>query len=214
MPTAGMRGARARRAQDELAGVGAGFDVMADKLRANRRRITRLLPTISHECSALRACASPSGLARQPPASGRQMERLDAKSSARRLIGQDEAGAPARSDAHFEREQFDLDEVIEQSVGMRTEGAVKAAACAMSARRTPKSTAIGELLGSAMENVLRQPRCAYPVGIVGGGVRRTAGRPRVGSSYAIAARRAGGRLGAYIDEPFYRVAKHAMDSGR
>jgi two-component system sensor histidine kinase CpxA len=106
--------------KDELAVLARDFDAMADQLRANRDAITQLLRDISHELrSPLARMRVALGLARQPGGDlqrqldrlEREIERLDGLISQvlklARLHG---------TDAPFEREEFDLDEVIEQVV--------------------------------------------------------------------------------------------------
>jgi two-component system sensor histidine kinase CpxA len=60
------------------------------------------------------------------------------------------------SDAHFAREEFDLDEVVEQVVrDANYEGAVKGCSVRLSGAAHAKIDGNRELLGSAIENVLR-----------------------------------------------------------
>ena len=159
--SAGLEGRR-----DELAVLARDFDAMADKLRANRAAITRLLRDISHELrSPLARMRVALGLARQPPADlsrqldrmEREIERLDSLISQvlklARLHG---------TDAPFARETFDLDEVIEEVVrDANFEGAVKNCRVRLSgtaATAGGAGTAINgnrDLLRSAVENVLR-----------------------------------------------------------
>ena len=124
------------------------------------RAITQLLRDISHELrSPLARMRLAVGLARQPPADlprqldrlEREIERLDSLISQvlklARLHG---------SEAPFEREAFDVDEVIEEVVrDANFEGAVKG--CNVELQGTASSTVHGnrELLRSAIENVLR-----------------------------------------------------------
>ena len=62
--SAGLEGRK-----DELAVLARDFDAMADRLRANRSAITRLLRDISHELrSPLARMRLALGLARQPSA--------------------------------------------------------------------------------------------------------------------------------------------------
>jgi two-component system, OmpR family, sensor kinase len=161
MPTAGMRvSAGLEGRKDELAVLARDFDAMADKLRANRAAITRLLRDISHELrSPLARMRVAVGLARQPAGdAGRQMERLEREiERLDSLISQVLKLARLHgSDAHFEREQFDLDEVVEQVVrDANYEGAVKGCSVRLSGAAHAKINGNRELLGSAIENVLR-----------------------------------------------------------
>jgi len=171
MPTAGMRvSAGFEGRKDELAVLARDFDAMADHAACQSRGITRLLRDISHELrSPLARMRVAVGLARQPPAmpGGRwsdwnaQIERLDSLISQvlklARLHG---------SDAHFEREEFDLDEVIEQVVrDANYEGAVKGCSVRLSGAAHTKINGNRELLGSAVENVLRNAVRYSPVGM-------------------------------------------------
>jgi two-component system OmpR family sensor kinase len=153
--SAGLEGRK-----DELAVLARDFDAMADKLRANRTAITQLLRDISHELrSPLARMRVALGLARQPSADltrqldrmEREIERLDGLISQvlklARLHG---------SDAPFERETFDVDEVIDEVVrDANFEGAIKN--CKVSLAGSAQTLLYGnrELLSSAIENVLR-----------------------------------------------------------
>src|SRR3984957_1742100 len=116
--------------KDELAVLARDFDAMADQLRANRGAITRLLRDISHELrSPLARMRLAIGLARQPTADPsrqldrmeREIERLDSLISQLLKLARVSGPAPP-----FEREAFDLDEVIEEVVrDANFEGAVK-----------------------------------------------------------------------------------------
>jgi two-component system sensor histidine kinase CpxA len=153
--SAGLEGRK-----DELAVLARDFDAMADKLRANRGAITRLLRDISHELrSPLARMRVALGLARQPPADlSRQLDRLEREiERLDSLISQVlKLAALHGTDAPFAREPFELDEVIEEVVrDANFEGAVKncrvrlqgAAAAAINGNR--------DLVRSAIENVLR-----------------------------------------------------------
>jgi two-component system, OmpR family, sensor kinase len=230
MPTAGMRvSAGFEGRKDELAVLARDFDAMADQLRANRAAITRLLRDISHELrSPLARMRVAVGLARQPAGdAGRQMERLEREiERLDSLISQVLKLARLHgSDAHFEREQFDLDEVIEQVVGdANFEGAVKGCSVRLSGAAHAKINGNRELLGSAIENVLRNavrysPRDAPvevsierppPLGSPAAGLRADA------LWIVIRDRGPGVPAGDLerIFEPFYRVAESRdRDSG-
>src|SRR5208282_3151668 len=116
--------------KDELAVLARDFDAMADQLRANRSALTQLLRDISHELrSPLARMRVAVGLARQPSADlTRQLHRLeDEIERLDGMIGQVLKLARLQgTDAPFEREAFDVDEVIEEVVRDATfEGAVK-----------------------------------------------------------------------------------------
>ncbi len=189
--------------KDELAVLARDFDAMADQLRANRRAITQLLRDISHELrSPLARMRLAVGLARQPPADlprqldrlEREIERLDSLISQvlklARLHG---------SEAPFEREAFDVDEVIEEVVrDANFEGAVRG--CNVELQGTASSTVHGnrELLRSAIENVLRNAVRYSPQGArvdVSRRARRCGAFDRDSRSRA---RGAGQRPGAHI----------------
>ncbi len=204
MPTAGMRvSAGLEGRKDELAVLARDFDAMADQLRANRAAITRLLRDISHELrSPLARMRVAVGLARQPAGdAGRQMDRLEREiERLDSLISQVLKLARLHgSDAHFEREEFDLGEVIEQVVrDANYEGAVKGCSVRLSGAAHTKINGNRELLGSAIENVLRNAVRYSPAGCrwtcPSNGRLPRARRPpdrgpgRCRSSYAIAAR--------------------------
>jgi two-component system OmpR family sensor kinase len=162
------------------------------------------------------------GLARQPPADlprqldrlEREIERLDALISQvlklARLHG---------TDAPYEREAFDVEEVIEEVVrDANFEGAVKNCTVELKGavnKGAANSTAHGnrELLRSAVENVLRNAvRYSPPGASVEVNVERTA----AGLSILIRDRGPGVPAGDLerIFEPFYRVAESRdRDSG-
>jgi two-component system OmpR family sensor kinase len=146
--------------KDELAVLARDFDAMADQLRANRAAITQLLRDISHELrSPLARMRVAVGLARQPRGDlARQLDRLEREiERLDSLISQVLKLARLHgTDAAFEREEFDLDEVIEEVVrDANFEGAVKGCHVLLSgvARATLRGNR--ELLRSAIENVLR-----------------------------------------------------------
>ena len=211
--SAGLEGRK-----DELAVLARDFDAMADQLKSNRGAITQLLRDISHELrSPLARMRVAVGLARQPPADlarqldrlEREIERLDALISQvlklARLHG---------TEAPYEREAFDVEEVIEEVVrDANFEGAVKN--CTVELTGAANSTAHGnrELLRSAVENVLRNAvRYSPPGASVEVNVERTA----AGLSILIRDRGPGVPAGDLerIFEPFYRVAESRdRDSG-
>ncbi|HUE12314.1 MAG TPA: ATP-binding protein, partial [Steroidobacteraceae bacterium] len=211
--SAGLEGRK-----DELAVLARDFDAMADQLKSNRSAITQLLRDISHELrSPLARMRVAVGLARQPPADlarqldrlEREIERLDALISQvlklARLHG---------TEAPYEREAFDVEEVIEEVVrDANFEGAVKN--CTVELKGAANSTAHGnrELLRSAVENVLRNAvRYSPPGASVEVNVERTA----AGLSILIRDRGPGVPAGDLerIFEPFYRVAESRdRDSG-
>ena len=198
--------------RDEVAVLARDFDAMADKLRANRAAITRLLRDISHELrSPLARMRVAVGLAHQSAADlprqvarlEREIDRLDGLISQvlklARLHG---------TDIPFDREMVDLDDVIENVVrDANFEGAVKG--CSVNLAGAAHTTLHGnrELLSSAIENVLRNavrysPRDA-PVDVAV--EHPTAG----GVSIIIRDRGPGVPAGELerIFEPFYRVAE-------
>jgi two-component system OmpR family sensor kinase len=236
MPTGGMRvSAGLEGRKDELAVLARDFDAMADRLRANRAAITRLLRDISHELrSPLARMRVAVGLARQPTGDpGRQMDRLEREiERLDSLISQVLKLARLHgSDARFAREEFDLDEVIEQVVrDANYEGAVKGCSVRLAggAART-KINGNRELLGSAIENVLRNAVRYSPGGTpVDVSIERPAATaaPPAGSAdggrghdalwIVIRDRGPGVPAGDLerIFEPFYRVAESRdRDSG-
>jgi two-component system OmpR family sensor kinase len=198
--------------KDELAVLARDFDAMADQLRANRNAITQLLRDISHELrSPLARMRVALGLARHPGGDlqrqldrlEREIERLDGLISQvlklARLHG---------TDAPFEREDFDLDEVIEQVVrDANYEGAVKGCRVLLSGAARATLRGNRELLSSAIENVLRNAVRYSPQGApveVSVAHREAAG-------LAIVIRDQGPGVPAgeleRIFEPFYRVAE-------
>jgi two-component system sensor histidine kinase CpxA len=230
LPAAGMRvSAGLEGRKDELAVLARDFDAMADRLRANRAAITRLLRDISHELrSPLARMRVAVGLARQPSGdAGRQMERLEREiERLDSLISQVLKLARLHgSDAHFEREEFDLDEVVEQVVrDANYEGAVKGCSVRLSGAAHTKINGNRELLGSAIENVLRNAVRYSPAGTpVDVSIERPAslGSPAAGQQAGalwIAIRDRGPGVPAgdleRIFEPFYRVAESRdRDSG-
>jgi two-component system sensor histidine kinase CpxA len=217
MHSAGMRvSAGLEGRKDELAVLARDFDAMADRLRANRAAITRLLRDISHELrSPLARMRVAVGLARQPAGDpARQMERLEREiERLDSLISQVLKLARLHgSDAHFEREEFDLDEVIEQVVrDANYEGAVKGCSVRLSGAAHAKINGNRELLGSAIENVLRNAVRYSPAGMPVD-VSIEAG------ALCIVVRDRGPGVPAgdleRIFEPFYRVAESRdRDSG-
>ncbi len=153
--SAGLEGRK-----DELAVLARDFDAMADQLRSNRSAATQLLRNISHELrSPLARMRVALGLARQPTADlqrqldrlEREIERLDG------LISQVLKLARLHGiDKPFERERFDLDEVIEEVVrDANFEGAVKSCTVQLNGAANRTVLANRDLLRSAVENVLR-----------------------------------------------------------
>jgi two-component system sensor histidine kinase CpxA len=146
--------------KDEVAVLARDFDAMADRLRANRDAITRLLRDISHELrSPLARMRLAIGLARQPNADpGRQLDRLEREiERLDALISQLlKLARLSGTDAPFERETFDVDEMLEEVVrDANFEGAAKG--CTVRTLGAAKISVNGsrELLRSAIENVLR-----------------------------------------------------------
>ena len=205
--------------KDEVAVLARDFDSMADKLRGNRAAITQLLRDISHELrSPLARMRVAVALGRQPGADvtrqmdrlEREIERLDA------LIGQVLKLARLHgSDAPFEREDFDLGEVIDEVVrDANFEGAVKG--CHVRLTRSAPANARGptmcgnrELVSSAIENVLRNAvRYSPKDAAVEMSVHRAAGAP-AGTSIVIRDHGPGVPEGELerIFEPFHRVAE-------
>ncbi len=205
--SAGLEGRR-----DEVAVLARDFDAMADQLRANQAGITRLLRDISHELrSPLARMRVAVGLARHPTADlprqlermEREIERLDG------LIGQVLKLARLHGAvAAFERERFDLDELIEDVVrDANFEGAVKGCRVLLAGAAQAAVTGNRELLGSAIENVLRNAVRYSPDGAaVDVAVERTDG-----AGLAIVVRDRGPGVPPpdleRIFEPFYRVAE-------
>ena len=153
--SAGLEGRR-----DELAVLARDFDAMADQLRANRAATTQLLRDISHELrSPLARMRVALGLARQPPADfARQLDRLEKEiERLDSMIGQVLKLARLQgTDALGTRQSFEFDEMIDEVVrDANFEGAIKN--CQVNLRGAAKASVLGnrELLGSAIENVLR-----------------------------------------------------------
>jgi two-component system, OmpR family, sensor kinase len=197
--------------KDELAVLARDFDAMADQLRANRGAITRLLRDISHELrSPLARMRLAVGLARQPTADPsrqldrmeREIERLDG------LITQVlKLARLSGTDAPFERETFDVDEVIEEVVrDANFEGAAKA--CTVQTVGGAKISVNGnrELLRSAIENVLRNAVRYSP-----NGARVDVAVERSDAGLTVSVRDQGPGVPESdverIFEPFYRVAE-------
>ena len=205
--SAGLEGRK-----DELAVLARDFDAMADQLCANRAAITQLLRDISHELrSPLARMRVAVGLARQPSADlHRQLDRLEAEiERLDALISQVLKLARLHgTQAPFEREAFDIDEMIEGVVSdANFEGAVKG--CSVSFSGTADATLHGnrELLSSAIENVLRNAvRYSPPDASVDVSVER---KDAAGLSIVIRDRGPGVPVDDLerIFEPFYRVAE-------
>ena len=204
--------------KDEVAVLARDFDAMADQLRANRAATTQLLRDISHELrSPLARMRVALGLARQPPSDlirqldrlEREIERLDS------MIGQVLKLARLHgADSQIEKENFDLDEVIEEVVrDANFEGAVKS--CTVNVRGSTKASVMGnrELLRSAIENVLRNAVRYSPTR---SHVDVSVARAKSGLDIAIADHGPGVPPADLerIFEPFYRVAESRdRDSG-
>ena len=229
--------------KDELAVLARDFDAMADQLRANRAAINQLLRDVSHELrSPLARMRVAVGLARQHGVDlarqldrlEREIERLDALISQvlklARLHG---------TDAPFEREEFDFDELLEELVrDANFEGAVKECQVLLSGAARTSLRGSRELLRSAIENVLRnavryspanapvEVSITSPAFDAPATVAAPTGTPAAGVPVAAKAR--GGLLVVIRDhgpgvppgdlkrifEPFYRVAESRdRDSG-
>jgi two-component system sensor histidine kinase CpxA len=197
--------------KDELAVLARDFDAMADQLRANRSAITRLLRDISHELrSPLARMRLAIGLARQPTADPsrqldrmeREIERLDS------LISQVlKLARLSGTDTPFEREAFDVDEMIEEVVrDANFEGAAKG--CTVRTLGAARSSVNGnrELLRSAIENVLRNAVRYSPQG-----ARVDVAVERSDAGLTVSVRDQGPGVPESevqrIFEPFYRVAE-------
>jgi two-component system OmpR family sensor kinase len=204
--------------KDEVAVLAREFDAMADRLRANRSALTRLLGDISHELrSPLARMRLALGLARQPSADTvrqldrmeREIERLDVLISQvlklARLNG---------TDIPFEREPFDVDEMIDEVVrDAAFEGTAKG--CKVQTVGAAHSVVSGnrELLRSAIENVLRNAVRYSPQGAA---VEVAVERSAAGLTISVRDRGPGVPAGELerIFEPFYRVAESRdRDSG-
>ena len=181
--SAGLEGRK-----DEVAVLAREFDAMADRLRANRSALTRLLGDISHELrSPLARMRLALGLARQPSADStrqldrmeREIERLDVLiSQVLKLARLNGTNIP------FEREPFDADEMIDEVVrDAAFEGTAKG--CNVETVGAAHSVVSGnrELLRSAIENVLRNAVRYSPEGALraGGGRTRRGGAHDLGS---------------------------------
>jgi two-component system, OmpR family, sensor kinase len=204
--SAGLEGRR-----DELAVLARDFDAMADRLRAHRDAITRLLRDVSHELrSPLARMRLAVGLARRPSADlGRQLDRLESEiERLDGLIGQVlKLARLNRAEVPFEREAFDVDEVIEEVVrDANFEGAAKG--CRVETLGTAHSAVNGnrELLRSAIENVLRNAVRYSPEGAP---VDVAVERSDAGLTVSIRDRGPGVPPAELerIFEPFYRVAE-------
>jgi two-component system sensor histidine kinase CpxA len=200
--------------KDELADLARDFDAMADQLRANRAAITQLLRDISHELrSPLARMRVALGLARHPGGDvARQLERLEREIE--RLDGLiSQVLKLARlhgADVPFERQEFDLDEVLEQVVqDANFEGAIKGCEVRLVGAAKTRVNGNPELLASAIENVLRNAVRYSPAGVA---VEVAC----VGRSIVIRDQGPGVPSGELerIFEPFYRVAESRdRDSG-
>jgi two-component system, OmpR family, sensor kinase len=204
--------------KDEVAVLAREFDAMADRLRANRSALTRLLGDISHELrSPLARMRLALGLARQPSADTarqldrmeREIERLDVLISQvlklARLNG---------TEIPFEREPFDVDEMIDEVV---RDAAFEAAAkdCQVTTVGAAHSLVSGnrDLLRSAIENVVRNAVRYSPEGA---SVEVAVERGAAGLTVSVRDRGPGvpGSELVRIFEPFYRVAESRdRDSG-
>jgi len=197
--------------KDELAVLARDFDAMADRLRANRGALTQLLRDISHELrSPLARMRLALGLARQPSADTvrqldrmeREIERLDG------LISQVlKLARLTATDVPFEREAFDVDEVIDEVVrDAEFEGTAKG--CRVQTHGAAGGVVSGsrELLRSAIENVLRNAVRYSPQGAP---VDVEVERSPAGLTIAIRDRGPGVPPAELerIFEPFYRVAE-------
>jgi len=204
--SAGLEGRK-----DEVAVLARDFDAMADRLRANRSALTQLLRDISHELrSPLARMRLALGLARQPSADTvrqldrmeREIERLDVLISQVLKLARLNA-----TDVPFEREAFDVDEVIDEVVrDAEFEGTAKG--CRVQTRGAARSVVSGsrELLRSAIENVLRNAVRYSPEGAP---VEVAVERSAAGLTIAIRDRGPGVPAAELerIFEPFYRVAE-------
>jgi two-component system sensor histidine kinase CpxA len=204
--SAGLEGRK-----DELAVLARDFDAMADQLRANRSALTQLLRDISHELrSPLARMRVAVGLARQPAADlTRQLHRLEGEiERLDGMIGQVLKLARLQgTDAPFERETFDVDEVVEEVVrDANFEGAAKD--CKIELKGAARSTLHGnrELWRSAVENVLRNAVRYSPPGAR---VEVAVERGEKGLSIVIGDRGPGVPPSDLerIFQPFYRVAE-------
>jgi two-component system sensor histidine kinase CpxA len=204
--------------KDEVAVLAREFDAMADRLRANRSALTRLLGDISHELrSPLARMRVALGLARRPSADTarqldrmeREIERLDVLISQvlklARLNG---------TDMPVEREPFDVDEMIDEVVrDAAFEGTAKSCKVAVIGAAHSVVSGNRELLRSAIENVLRNAVRYSPQGAP---VEVAVERSAAGITISVRDRGPGVPAGELerIFEPFYRVAESRdRDSG-
>jgi two-component system OmpR family sensor kinase len=204
--------------KDEVAVLAREFDAMADRLRANRSALTRLLGDISHELrSPLARMRLALGLARQPSAdTARQLDRMEHEierldvliSQVLKLARLNGTNIP------FEREPFDVDEMIDEVVrDAAFEGTAKG--CKVETAGAAHSVVSGnrELLRSAIENVLRNAVRYSPRGAP---VEVAVDRSAAGLTISVRDRGPGVPAGELerIFEPFYRVAESRdRDSG-
>jgi two-component system sensor histidine kinase CpxA len=204
--------------KDEVAVLARDFDAMAEQLRTKRAAITQLLRDISHELrSPLARMRVAVGLARHPTADlprqldrlEREIERLDG------LIGQVLKLARLHGTAApFDRESFDLDEVIEAVVrDANFEGAVKSCKVCLSGAAQAQLQGNRELLASAIENVLRNAVRYSPDGLA----VDVAVENRAAGVAVVVRDRGPGVPSADLQrifEPFFRVAESRdRDSG-
>jgi two-component system sensor histidine kinase CpxA len=197
--------------KDEVAVLAREFDAMADRLRANRSALTRLLGDISHELrSPLARMRLALGLARQPSAdTARQLERMEREIERLDvLISQVLKLARLNgTDMPFEREPFDVDEMLDEVVrDAAFEGTAKG--CKVETVGAAHSVVSGnrELLRSAIENVLRNAVRYSPQGAP---VELAVERSAAGLTILVRDRGPGVPAGELerIFEPFYRVAE-------
>jgi two-component system sensor histidine kinase CpxA len=204
--SAGLEGRK-----DEVAVLARDFDAMADQLRAHREAIARLLRDVSHELrSPLARMRLAVGLARRPSADlVRQLDRLESEiERLDALIGQVLKLARLNgAEVPFERETFDVDEVIEEVVrDANFEGAAKG--CRVETQGAATSAVHGnrELLRSAIENVLRNAVRYSPQG-----ARVDVAVERGDAGLTVSVRDRGPGVPPdeleRIFEPFYRVAE-------
>jgi two-component system sensor histidine kinase CpxA len=204
--SAGLEGRK-----DEVAVLAREFDAMADRLRANRSALTRLLGDISHELrSPLARMRLALGLARQPNAdTARQLDRME-RDIERLDVLISQVLKLARlngTDMPFEREPFDVDEMIDEVVrDAAFEGTAKG--CKVETVGTAHSVVSGnrDLLRSAIENVLRNAVRYSPQGAP---VEVAVERDAAGLTISVRDRGPGVPAGELerIFEPFYRVAE-------
>jgi two-component system OmpR family sensor kinase len=204
--SAGLEGRK-----DEVAVLARDFDAMADQLRAHREAIARLLRDVSHELrSPLARMRLAVGLARRPSADlARQLDRLESEiERLDGLIGQVlKLARLSGTEVPFEREHFDVDEVIEEVVrDANFEGAAKG--CRVETLGAAMSAVNGnrEFLRSAIENVLRNAVRYSPQG-----ARVDVAVERSDDGLTVSVRDSGPGVPPddleRIFEPFYRVAE-------